>query len=270
MFYLFPDLLPELRQAIFLEALKSFPSLYSPLRKTNREAKKVVDDFLVEVARDDVQTTWGGERWRCTRVRQGTKLVFHGPMMHIYLARNDNYAGSVYPAHRKIVHYRFGVKHGPMKEWDVNTTHVVKIGQYEEGLKEGLWRVWACNGWLRSEFSYRHHKLEGPEQTWFPTGCISEKMHWLRGKRQGLYQTWWHAGHLKRSEEWVNGWRHGWKKLYDRNGEETLAVQYEYGKLVPEGMTSEMTRLNDADSDEDDPEDYSDDLEPVMLEDEWA
>lgn len=268
MFPLFPNLLPELRRAIWLHALQAFPELYTALRETNHEARDVCDSFL------EVEKVWLNQyeiRAQFTQMRVGR--LQHGPFLRFKFATYAESSVSDYVfAHVVLNYYRFGVKHGEVKEHHLNTGTLVKWGQFENGMKTGPWRTYACNGWLRHEVMWGNNMFHGTSTLLFPNGSVSEKSNWIADKRHGLMETWWQNGNLKRSQEWSHGRRHGWKKLFHSDGSLRLAIKYEHNVPQLEDLDGDEQELNEEDSEESDTDEgheHLDNLEDVELEDEW-
>ncbi len=68
------------------------------------------------------------------------------------------------------------------------------VGDYRDGLMEGVWTFWAINGTKQSEGTYCGGELDGEWKTWYPNGELKGVGSYVEGRRAGAWVFYYDSG----------------------------------------------------------------------------
>lgn len=122
-----------------------------------------------------------------------------------------------------------GLKTGKWKLYDSIYNYFFAEGEYEKGLKEGLWKYYFPNLQLEQE---GYFTADNPDREWiwyYSDGKIRKEENYLNGKLEGHYKEYDKNGNIIAEGEYFDN---------ERNGEWNLTIgitkqkgKYEYGEL---------------------------------------
>lgn len=147
-----------------------------------------------------------------------SEIFLKGTMQTIYLKMADGQfiQKTYYPEKKALTHYitysgrDFQRVEGAYKEWYDNG-QLWKEGQYENGLRSGIWTIYSFNS--EGAFEKGEYKTGRKEGQWVKTDSLS----------QTIQETNYQAGKL-----------HGATKIYNKKGELNIQRLYDQGELVKE------------------------------------
>jgi antitoxin component YwqK of YwqJK toxin-antitoxin module len=111
--------------------------------------------------------------------------LLHGP--------SEEFGYSTDPVPRRIplrrTEYRDGQKHGQEIMWDLVNGHIVSVGHFYHGKKDGVARDYD-SGILVQETHWRDGNLEGELTQWRCSGELSRTGNYQRNQAHGMWITW--------------------------------------------------------------------------------
>jgi len=96
---------------------------------------------------------------------------------------------------------------------------------------EGVWHVYARQGYLLREENYHNYRLEGEMKIFYPSGSIKELLHYSDGLRVGDDKSYYENGGLESEDTYVNNDLEGPGVHYYDTGEVKSREHYSKGKL---------------------------------------
>ncbi len=82
--------------------------------------------------------------------------------------------------------YHGNLLHGPYIVFD-NKKKMISAGNYDKGLKSGIWKTWYPNGNMKSLIIWNCGLLESKDIYFNPDGSIYQSIEYKHGKRNGEY-----------------------------------------------------------------------------------
>ena len=133
---------------------------------------------------------------------------------------------------REEGNFQQGVRHGLWKAWRDDGT-LRSSGHYAHGLREGTWESFSSSGALLSELHYEGGGRSGDWLAYSETGAILEEGQYSENVASGRWTTYYSGGQIKERGLFVNGLREGHWEFYDDLGLPTLeAGEYRAGIKV--------------------------------------
>lgn len=131
-------------------------------------------------------------------------------------------------------------------------------GDYNNGLREGIWTEYYPSGVVKTTSGYRNGKMHGTYVSADNRGTIIEKVDFVDGLKDGIYykyergkivhemsyskdmvhgifRRYYSNGNLQEESNYSNGVLHGAAQWYDQEGNVTIEYTYENGELVDKG-----------------------------------
>ena len=100
-------------------------------------------------------------------------------------------------------------------------------GDYRDGLKVGVWKVWYDDGKLGQEY----HADNGPFKSWFQSGRTESEGQFKDGQRDGEWTFYHPNGQLYKKVMYIADSVHGHVVEYFDNGEKYFEGTYDMGLL---------------------------------------
>lgn len=102
-----------------------------------------------------------------------------------------------------LADFKDGLYNGKYAEYEYNKLKCE--GKYQEGWKNGTFKMYDSEGRVKEEKSYRNGKLDGPHRMYYTDGKIQMEKNYREGKQDGkeLYYEW--DGTLRREHHYRNG-----------------------------------------------------------------
>ncbi len=120
------------------------------------------------------------------------------------------------------------VLHETYVKFDVNR-NLLQKGDFDDGLKNGLWKTWATDGNLIKAIEYKQGILNGTHITYTEDGAKQQEGTYRNGLRAGVWKTWSETGRVTKEERWELGKRQGAFKSYDEEGKLQASGKYSKG-----------------------------------------
>ena len=103
-------------------------------------------------------------------------------------------------------------------------------GDYQDGKKVGIWKVWYDNGKLGQEY----HADNGPFKSWFQSGKVESEGQFKNGQRDGEWTFYHPNGQLYKQVIYIGDSVHGHVIEYYDNGDKLFEGTYDMGLLEGE------------------------------------
>lgn len=111
----------------------------------------------------------------------------------------------------------------------------VEEGEYENGRKVGVWKVYYPSGDLKSEITYENGRPKGPYTTYYKNGQIEEQGNWSLTKNYGSFKRYYENGQVAQDFTFDDsGKRNGSQKYYHENGQLMIEGNWNGGKEAGE------------------------------------
>ncbi len=107
-----------------------------------------------------------------------------------------------------------------------------EIGEFRNGLREGMHREWFRSGNLKDEISYKDGLKDGEYRHWSDHGQLVEEGHYVKGKLNGLIKEWYKNGNIKLEVNYKNGEMNGLRTEWYKSGHKWSEQQMENGYVV--------------------------------------
>ena len=107
-----------------------------------------------------------------------------------------------------------------------------EVGEFIEGVKEGLHKEWYRSGHLKDEINFVKGVKEGEYRYWSDHGQLTEEGHYLNGKLDGLIKEWYKNGNIKLEVNYKNGEMHGLRTEWYKSGHKWSEQQMENGYVI--------------------------------------
>ncbi len=88
-----------------------------------------------------------------------------------------------------------GMQQGVCRVWYYDG-QLREKSNYKDDKRHGLFQQWHKNGILKIEANYKNDELDGLHQEWFENGQLWERSNFKNGKYHGLYEEWKNSGEL--------------------------------------------------------------------------
>lgn len=129
---------------------------------------------------------------------------------------------------------------------------IVEEGNYEDNHKQGLWKRYSPEGWLKSEITFVDNRPKGDYTIYYSNGKVEEDGAWVRNRNTGSFKRYYPNGKLQQEFEFTStGKRNGVQKYYHENGQLELEVSVVNGKehgmmrrYYEDGTLKEEKRMN--------------------------
>lgn len=123
-------------------------------------------------------------------------------------------------------------KDGEWRYFAENDT-LVKIENYKEGSKNGLWKIFSPEtGILLEECNYLNNTRNGLFATYYVNGVKSLEENYLNGKTNGKSTAYYPNQNISVTGNYLKGWRDGEWHQYDVNGKIRTTYVYKNQALV--------------------------------------
>jgi len=120
-----------------------------------------------------------------------------------------------------------GMKEGEFKYYRNN--HLICLGNYISGKREGEYREWYKNGNLKCFVSYLHGKKHGMSKRWYPDGTLKLYCGYHRGKLHGEYRKWYKNGKIQFIGYYFHGRLDGDIEIFNTDGK-SIIISYVKGR----------------------------------------
>lgn len=168
---------------------------------------------------------------------QGDRAYFNGsPFTGILVDKNSN---------AKLGEFRDGLKNGMFTEY-YSKGKKKSEGNFINGMKEGKHLEWFENKILKSESNYSNGKKNGLFTEWFSNGNKAFEGNFSDDKENRTHIYWYENGAKKSEQEFMNNEPNGKLLIWYENGQLTKELYYEYGKVKNGNYTTYLeTGLKD-------------------------
>ena len=101
---------------------------------------------------------------------------------------------------------------------ETRSNPATEIGEFEKGLRHGLWEVRWPDGSLRSKGNYEHGRRSGGWEEYSPGGALVEVLQFMDGERHGPWRRWSDDGQLLGEGDFESNSRAGEWAVYYGDG----------------------------------------------------
>lgn len=130
----------------------------------------------------------------------------------------------------QIGEFRNGLKNGLFLEFHKNDRKKLE-GQYVNGIKEGLHHEWFENGNKMSEFTFLNGKLNGQFTEWYRNGNKKLGGNYSNDKFDGKIIEYFEDGKTKNTMQFLRGKKHGKYSEWHKNGILKKEISYNDDKI---------------------------------------
>ena len=107
----------------------------------------------------------------------------------------------------------------------------VEEGNYENGRKVGMWKMYYPSGKIKSEITYISGRPKGPYKTYYENGNVEEQGNWALNKQTGNFKRYHENGKISQDFTFnASGKRDGPQKYYHENGQLMIEGNWNGGK----------------------------------------
>lgn len=108
---------------------------------------------------------------------------------------------------------------------------LIEEGEYDQGRKVGIWKVYFASGAVKSEITYDGGRPKGPYTTYYENGQIEEKGNWSLNKNLGQFTRYYENGQVQQAFNFdETGKRNGEQKYFHENGQLMMVGNWNGGK----------------------------------------
>jgi antitoxin component YwqK of YwqJK toxin-antitoxin module len=93
-----------------------------------------------------------------------------------------------------------------------------EVGEFKEGLQEGLHKEWYRSGNLKDEINYNSGQKNGEYRYWSDQSQLIEEGHYVKGELDGLIKEWYKNGNIKLEVNYKAGEMHGLRTEWYKSG----------------------------------------------------
>jgi antitoxin component YwqK of YwqJK toxin-antitoxin module len=130
--------------------------------------------------------------------------------------------------------YRNKLKHSTWKYWADVSTQLTKEENYDNGKKNGLWKVYYVGGGVASQVMWKMDVRHGEWKEFFENGRLKLSANFNNGKMDGPYLTYFLNGQISRKGLYVNGLSDGLWESFEENGTVKTIEKYRMGQQILE------------------------------------
>jgi len=93
-----------------------------------------------------------------------------------------------------------------------------EVGEFKDGLREGLHKEWYRSGNLKDEINYAVGQKNGEYRYWSDHSQLIEEGHYVKGELDGLIKEWYKNGNIKLEVNYKAGEMHGLRTEWYKSG----------------------------------------------------
>lgn len=97
------------------------------------------------------------------------------------------------------------VRHGPYARWHAGTNELAATGNYVDGRRDGVWKLFYPSGALRATGPYRRGERHGAWSEWYEDGVQASDGHYVGGRRDGRWSWFDERGAITRQATFSRG-----------------------------------------------------------------
>lgn len=106
------------------------------------------------------------------------------------------------------------------------------VGEFKNGLREGLHKEWFRSGHLKDEINYYNGIKNGDFKYWDDRGQLVKEGHYVNGELDGFIKEWYHNGNIKLEVNYKAGLMHGLRTEWYKSGHKWSEQVMENGYVV--------------------------------------